>query len=78
MKLYKEKILTILGEISPGVDFEGEMALVDDELIDSLDMVSLVSALMDEFAIELSVDDLIPENFNSVGAIDRLVQSKKG
>lgn len=72
----REKIVKLLEEIVPGVDFEKESALVDDGVLESLDMVSVVTELMDAFDVEITVDDLLPENFNSVDAmlalIDRL------
>lgn len=71
----KEKIIDILNEICPGVDFENETSLIDDEIIDSLDIVSIVGELMDAFDVEISVEDLLPENFNSVDAIAELISS---
>ncbi len=70
----KEKIIEILEELIPGVDFETETELIDDGVIDSLDLVSLVTELIGEFDIELGVEDLIPENFNSIDAIIQLVE----
>lgn len=72
-----EELMEILQGICPGVDFETETALVDDGILESLDMVSLVGELMDTFDIELSVDDLLPENFNSAEAIWTLIQRKR-
>lgn len=71
----REKVIAILSEICPGVDFEHETALIDDGLVDSLDIVSIVTELMDTFEVEITVDDLQPENFNSVDAIVRLIQA---
>ena len=73
----KEQIIEILTEICPGVDFEQETALIDDGLIDSLDIVAVVTELMEAFDVELGVDDLTPENFNSVEAIEELIESKQ-
>lgn len=70
-----DKLLQIFTEICPGVDPEST-ALVDEGLIDSLDMVALVSELMESFEIELSVEDLLPENFNSLEAIYELIERK--
>ena len=71
----REKVIAILSEICPGVDFEHETALIDDGLVDTLDIVSIVTELMDTFEVEITVDDLQPENFNSVDAIVRLIQA---
>ena len=69
-----EKILAILKENCPGVDFENEKALVDDGLIDSFDVVAIVSDLTNEFDIDITVNDIVPENFNSLEAINALVE----
>ena len=73
----REQIIEILTEICPGVDFEQETSLIDDSLIDSLDIVAVVTELMEAFDVELGVDDLTPENFNSVEAIEELIESKQ-
>ena len=69
----REKIIEILNEICPGNDFENETAIIDDGIIDSLDIVS--SELMEEFDVQLGVNDLTPENFNSVDAIVELIEN---
>ena len=73
----KKQIIEILSEICPGIDFETETALIDDGLIDSLDIVAVVTDLMDTFDVQLGVDDLTPENFNSVEAIEDLIESRQ-
>ena len=73
----KKQINEILSEIFPGIDFETDTALIDDGLIDSLDIVAVVTELMEAFDVELGVDDLTPENFNSVEAIEELIESKQ-
>ena len=74
----REQIIEILTEICPGVDFEQETALIDDGLIDSLDIIAVVTDLMDTFDVQLGVDDLTPENFNSVDAICQLIERAQG
>ena len=74
----REQIIEILTEICPGVDFEQETSLIDDGLIDSLDIVAVVTDLMDTFDVQLGVDDLTPENFNSVDAISQLIERAQG
>lgn len=73
----RKQIIEILSEICPGVDFETETALIGDGLIDSLDIVAVVTELMEAFDVELGVDDLTPENFNSVEAIEDLIERKQ-
>ena len=71
-----EKLYEILENICPGIDVRSE-ALVDDGLIDSFDIVALVGEIMDEFGVELNVDDIIPENFNSADAIMSLIERSR-
>ena len=73
-----EKLIEILSEIWPNVDFRKEKALVDDGLIDSFEIVSIVAEIMDHFEVELDVDDLMPENFNSVEAMMQLIEERRG
>ena len=70
-----EKILEILQSIRSDVDFENEKSLIDDGILDSFDIVSVVGELCDEFDITITVDDMEPENFNSVEAILALVEN---
>ncbi|MBQ2926402.1 MAG: acyl carrier protein [Ruminiclostridium sp.] len=72
-----EELLAILTEAVPGVDFETETALVDDEILESLDIVTIVSEIKDAFDVEITVDDLIPQNFNSVEAMLALIEARQ-
>ena len=69
----REKILEILSGIRSDIDFENSTMLIDDGLLESLDIVSIVGEFNDEFDIEISVEDLLPENFNSVDAMVKLI-----
>lgn len=71
----KEQLLSILSELRADVDFENETALVTDGILDSFDIVSLVAELNAEFDITIGVDDLEPENFDTVDAMAELVKS---
>lgn len=73
-----EKLLEILKGIRPDVDFENETALIDDGVLDSFDVVSIISELDDEFDVQIRITELDPENFNSVEAIWSLIQQLKG
>ncbi|MGN8635723.1 acyl carrier protein [Eubacterium pyruvativorans] len=70
----KQSIIDILTDVKDGVDYENEKNLIDDELLDSFDVVAIVGELDETFDIEITMDDMIPENFNSVDAICALVQ----
>lgn len=72
----REEILCIVGELRPDVDFEVEKKLIDDSILDSFDIVTLVFELNEAFDLDIEVDELIPENFNSVEAMVELVQKK--
>ncbi len=72
----KERLLNILTEACPEVDFATETALIDDGLLESLDIVMIVTEVMQEFGVELTVDDLLPENFNSADALLALIESR--
>lgn len=72
----KEKLMNILTEIKPEVDFEKEKELVDRGLIDSFDVVMLSGDLIDAFGIELEPEDVAPENFNSVDAMLALIMKR--
>lgn len=72
----EEKIMEILTSVRPDVDFENEKALIDDELIESFDVIQIVTNLMDEFDIFIDADDIEPENLNSFEEICEFVKSK--
>lgn len=67
-----EKFYGVLEEIRPDIDFKEERQLVDDGLLDSFDIVSIVSELNDYFDIAIRVSELSPENFNSAEAIYKM------
>lgn len=72
-----EKLLKILEELRPDVDFATENKLIDNGVLDSFDIVSLVGEVNEEFDIDISADDLVPENFNSIGDIMNLINKLK-
>lgn len=68
-----DELKQILEEIRPDIDFEKETSLIDDGVLDSFDIISIVGELNMTYDIEINVEDLLPENFNSMGAIYELV-----
>lgn len=72
----KERILEILEEIRPDVDFENEESLVDDGILDSFSVIQIVTTLMEEYDIYIDADDIEPENLNSLDNICEMVERK--
>ena len=70
-----EKLMEILRELRPDVDFEKEKALLDDGVLGSFDITALVNEIRDVFNVEIDMADLEPENFNSAEAIHAYIQS---
>lgn len=68
-----EQLLEILKGIRPDVDFENETELIDDGILDSFDVVSIISEIDDQFGVQVRITELDPENFNSAEAIWDLV-----
>ena len=69
-----DELIQILNSVRPDVDFEMEDALIDDEILTSFDIIAIVSELNVQYGIEIQVDDLLPENFNSADSILELVE----
>ena len=69
-----DKLMQLLAESCPTIDFAGETALIDNGILDSLDIVMLVGELNDAFSITITAEDLVPENFNSAEALWARVQ----
>ena len=73
-----EELMRILQETCPGVDFDGETALIDDGILGSLDIVTIVSEIMETFDVEISVDAVSSKKNNSVQAIMALIEARRG
>lgn len=71
----KEQVLKILRSVRKDVDFEQATALIDDNVLDSFDIISIVSDLNEAFDVDITADELEPENFNTLDAIVELVKS---
>ncbi len=73
----KEKVINILKEINEEIlDYEGSN-MVEDEIITSLDMIEIVSALEDEFEISISAKYINADEFATVDSICELVEKLK-
>ncbi len=70
----REIIIEILEEMHSDVDFDTAEELVTGKILDSFDLVSLVSELSNEFDIQITAKEFIEENFNSVDALTAMVE----
>ena len=68
-----EKLLEILKDLHPEVDFENNEELIDDGILDSLDIVTIVTEIDDKFGVTIPAEEIIPENFNSAKALMALI-----
>ena len=69
-----EKLLEILNDIQPDADYETCTTLIDEEVLDSFAILSIVGELEEAFDIEITPVDIVPENFNSAQALWAMVQ----
>lgn len=69
-----DELLEILNEVKPGVDFENDTDLIGHGVLDSITMVTLVMELNDAFDIEITLVDIVPENFKTVQTIYDMIQ----
>ena len=68
-----EKLLAILSGLHPEVDFESNEELIDDGILDSLDIVTIVTEIDSEFDVTIPAEEIFPENFNSAKALMALI-----
>lgn len=67
------ELLDLLKSVKPGVDFtEGE--LITGGVLDSFDVLQIISAISEEYDIKVGPRDVIPENFDSVEAMEGMIE----
>lgn len=70
----KEKIIEILTELRPEFDFTEDVDFIEEGMLDSFDIVSLVDELETNFGIKIQGIDVIPENFSTLDKIESLLK----
>lgn len=70
-----DELLEILTDLHPEVDFETCDTLIDDKILDSFDIISIISEINDQFDVVISAEYIIPKNFNSAKALYELIES---
>ena len=76
MTMY-EQVNGLLKEIKPTKDLGTIDDIIEGGYLDSFELMSLIGGLCDLFEIEIDVDDIVPENFNSIDAIVSMVERLK-
>ncbi len=69
-----DELLEILSDLHPDIDFTTQENLIDDMILDSFDIVTLISEISENFDVTISAEHIIPENFNSAKALYALIQ----
>lgn len=69
-----EELLHILNDLHPDVDFQKEEHLIDDGILDSFDIVSLIAEISEEYDVTISAEHIVPSNFNSAKALYALIE----
>jgi acyl carrier protein len=69
-----DELLQILTRLHPDVDFETEDKLIDNMILDSFDIVTLISEISENFDVIISAENIVPANFNSAKALYALIQ----
>ena len=69
-----EKLLEILTDLHSDVNFETEENLIDDGILDSMDIISLITEISEEYDVTITAKDIIPANFNSAEALYELIK----
>jgi acyl carrier protein len=69
-----EKLIEILTDLHSDVDFAVEENLIDDGILDSMDIISLITEISDEYDVTITAKDIIPANFNSAKALYALIE----
>ena len=70
-----DELLQILSDLHPDVDFETTDNLIDDMILDSFDIVTLISEISEAYDVTITAEHIIPENFNSAQALYELIQN---
>jgi len=70
----EERILTLLSEEYPEIDFTASNELVDDGILDSLTITGIIATLTMEFGITIPYEEIVEKNFNSIAGLAKMVE----
>lgn len=69
-----EALLNILDELHPDIDFATKENLIDEKILDSFDIITIIAEVNEEYDVIIPVDEINPKNFNSAKALYKLIQ----
>ncbi|HBN55391.1 MAG TPA: acyl carrier protein [Lachnospiraceae bacterium] len=72
-----DELMELLAALKPEIDFEREKELIDDGLLESFDVITLIAEIEDQFGLEVPAEEIVPENFNSAEGIWKLLERIK-
>jgi acyl carrier protein len=70
-----DKLIAVLREQRPDIDFLTQKRLIDDEVLDSFDIISIIALVSERFGVSIPPEEIIPENFNSAERLHALIVS---
>ena len=73
-----KRLKRILSSLHPEIEIDRETRLLDDGILDSLDIVTLITDLNDEYKISIGAEDITPDNFQNIDSIERLIRLRGG
>jgi D-alanine--poly(phosphoribitol) ligase subunit 2 len=69
-----EKLMEILKDLHEDIDFESNEKLIDNKILDSFDIITIITEVEIEYDVAIPAQEIIPENFNSAKALYSLIQ----
>lgn len=69
-----EALLNILKDLHPDVDFEANDKLIDNKILDSFDIVTIIAEVDNAYGVAIPAEEIVPENFNSAKSLYALIK----
>ena len=73
-----QELMELLSDLKPEIDFETEKELIDDGLLESFDVITLIAEIEERFGVEIPAEEIVPENFNSAEGMWKLIERIRG
>lgn len=73
-----QEFMELLSALKPEIDFETEKELIDDGLLESFDVITLIAEIEEQFGVEIPAEEIVPENFNSAEGMWKLIERIRG